>query len=199
MAQASDAEAYLAHLDSIFHVEPEFHILKSTMPGVSGVTVIYYSDLPEPGLITAFTYGLSLGSHPDWRASRPELMISMESRDKAWGLAVADIAEAHRFEWPFCYGTTVNFHQPISEGSGLSAFLIFAPLFLKKEQYLYITLPSSTVSIAGIYPLHVDEIALHRKIGLERFWHLPKWDPLDPHRPDLSADPANWEGAAPDA
>jgi hypothetical protein len=169
------------------------------MPGVPGVTAIFYRDRPEAGLITAFTYGLSLGSHSDWRASKPELMISMESRDKAWGLAIAEIAEAHRFEWPFCYGTTVNFHQAISEGSALSAFLIFAPLFLKREQFLYIKLPGATVSISGMYPLHAGEIALHRKIGLERFWGLSDWDPLDPHRRDLSLNPANWEGASPDA
>ncbi len=61
-------ERYLAHLDRLTEaVEPQFLPIESTKLGLKGVTAITYPDLPEPGLLEAFTYGLSLADHEDWR------------------------------------------------------------------------------------------------------------------------------------
>ena len=53
--------------------------------GLPGVTTIVYENTPEKGVITSFTYGLSLGHHPDCRNGRPELALTVRSDDFAWG------------------------------------------------------------------------------------------------------------------
>jgi hypothetical protein len=78
-------ERYLAHLDRLSGgVEPLFQPIESTKPGLKRIAVMIYKDLPEPGYITGFTYGLSLGDHPDWRLGRPELCISVRSDKIDW-------------------------------------------------------------------------------------------------------------------
>ena len=46
------------------------------------VSVFVYPGIPEPGMITGVTYGLSCFSHPEWTRSRPEMIISMETEDE---------------------------------------------------------------------------------------------------------------------
>ncbi|MEQ8477575.1 hypothetical protein [Fulvivirga sp.] len=84
-------EKYLSHLDNIFQTEPEF-FGGDKKNEQSGVTSIVYSELPESGMITGLTYGLSLVEHPDWKMGRPELLISVESTDKSWAQAAGFIA-----------------------------------------------------------------------------------------------------------
>jgi hypothetical protein len=84
----SRVENYLAHLDRLSDgIEPTFRRVESTKPGLQSVTVMIYKDLPEPGHLTALTYGLSLAEHPDWRSGSPELCTSVRSTDIAWALA----------------------------------------------------------------------------------------------------------------
>jgi hypothetical protein len=148
------------------------------------VAVFVYKDWPEAGLITGFTFGLSAARHPDWKFGKPELMISVESIDEAWPFAIAYMAEALRGKCPFCYGNTINFHAKISKESNLDAFLIFAPLFLKKDQ-MAVKLADFTCNITGMYPLFSSELPLYEKLGLECFWDLPDWDPMNVHRKPL--------------
>ena len=96
-AMASDGtriERFLAHLDALTEdIEPEFWPMESTKPGMKGLTAITYPNLPEPGFLTAVTYGLSLADHELWRHGKPELCISVRSADRKWAQAAAFIAE----------------------------------------------------------------------------------------------------------
>ena len=112
-------------------------------------------------------------------------MISARSSDESWSLAVGYAAERLRGTCSFCYGDTINFHALVSEVSALDAFLIFAPPFLAKED-MVVELPSFTCHIAGAYPIFSSELPLYQQIGLERFWNLPGWDPLDVQRRPLN-------------
>ena len=174
-------ERFLAHLDAVSGgVEPEF----SGFPCAKGppVSVLTYRDVPEAGMLVGITYGLSLGRHPDWVAGRPELCIGVRSEDPAWAYALGDIAAAHRDEWPFCYGSTVDFHEPVSAGSPMSAFLLFAPAVLEREDYAGIDLGDDLpVNLTGMYPIHEVERQWVREHGLEAFWALD-WEPDDVHR-----------------
>ncbi|MFJ6456202.1 hypothetical protein [Paenarthrobacter sp. NPDC091669] len=75
-------EQFLSHLDDLSGgIEPRFFPIEKGHPGLPGVTAIVYDNLPECGMITGFTYGISLANHPLWRFGRPELCISVKSND----------------------------------------------------------------------------------------------------------------------
>ena len=110
----SRAERYLAHLDRVSGgLEPRFTRVASTRPGLHGVTVISYEGVPEPGMLTALTYGVSLATHPEWRLGKPELALSVRSLDPAWGYVLGHVAETLRCECPFAYGDTINLGEPV--------------------------------------------------------------------------------------
>lgn len=173
----SIAERYLDHLDRIFQQEPLFYQEDSLVEGVPGVTSIVYTDIPEKGYTTAFTYGLSLIKHDDWKLGRPELCISVESSNVNWGKVAGFIANKLRGEFPFSYGQTINLGEPISPDSEMDAFFVFAPGTLEKEDYLNIDIGADyKISIAGLYPMYSDELELYKEMGLEQFWHHPGFD-----------------------
>jgi len=185
--QKTPAERYLEHWDSIFQKEPEFFKNDSLIDGVPGVTSIVYRDIPEEGYTTALTYGLSLVKHPDWKFGRPELCISVESSNIAWGQVVGFIANKLRGDCPFSYGDTVNFGEQISDDSDMSAFFVFAPSTLNKEDYLDISIGTEyKINIAGLYPMYSGERELFHKIGLEKFWHHPDFDNYSVRRKQLT-------------
>lgn len=118
----SPAENYLNYLDSIFQQEPEYHRNDSLMKEIPGVTSIIYQDIPEKGFTTGLTYGLSIVEHPQWKLSRPELCITVESNEKSWADVAGFIANNLRGKCPFCYGEIINFGEQISEDSEMDAF-----------------------------------------------------------------------------
>jgi hypothetical protein len=182
---SNNAQLFIQHLDRITgRSEDVIRKVESSRPDVPHVFVFIHKNWPEPGLITGFTFGFSALPHPDWKLGRPELMTVVESLDESWPIAIGYMAEQLRGRCPFCYGHTINFRAKVSKESDLDAFLVFAPLFLKKEQ-MSVKLGDYTCHIAGMYPLFSSEMALYNEIGLERFWHLSGWDPLNVHRRPL--------------
>jgi hypothetical protein len=188
------AERYLDHLDGLAgEKEPDFYQLDSTKDGLKGMTAVVYHDLPQPGHLIGLTYGLSLADHPDWRFGKPELCICVQSENIAWALALAHLAESLRGDCPFDYGSTIDFGEPISDESAMTAFVVFAPVVLERDEYLNIRVggktgtnghvnPDDYVNIAGCYPIHDVELAYLQEHGLEAFWALD-WDPYDVTRP----------------
>jgi hypothetical protein len=176
-------ERFLAHLDGLTGgTEPRFLPVASTTVGLPGLTVMGYLGLPEPGMFTAVTYGVSLVSHEEWRLGKPELTITVASDDEAWGLAVGVLAEQLRGSCPFCYGDTINFGERITPESQMTAFVVFAPASLAHEDYSGIDVGDSLpINIAGCYPIHDSERQYIRENGLKAFWNL-QWDPYDVRR-----------------
>lgn len=179
------ANRFLAHLDGLSGgVEPKFHPVDSTHPDLARLTAITYPDLPEQGLTTTITYGLSLADHPEWRLGKPELCICVASQDLAWGLACASIAETLRGQCPFAYGDTINFGERISNESQMTAFVIFAPAILDRQDFLGIDVGDEVpVNLAGCYPIHASERQFILDRGLEAFWRGVELDPSDVTRP----------------
>lgn len=173
----SPIERYMEHLDRIFQTEPEFISHKSTVPDLKGVTSIIYRDIPEKGMITALTYGLSLAVHPDWKLGRPELIISVDSDDISWGEVVGYVANKLRGDCPFSYTNTINFREKVSDSSEMDAFLVFAPSTLDRPDFLNIDIGLDyKINIAGLYPIYASEMQLIDQWGLEKFWHHPDFD-----------------------
>jgi hypothetical protein len=176
----SRVERYLAHLDRLApDQEPLFLPIESSNPALPRVAAITYQDLPEPGFITALTYGLSLADHPDWRYGKPELVISVISRDQRWATAAASLADGLRGSAAFRYGETIDFGEPVSADSSMSAFVIFAPAVLEREDCVGIDVGDSLpINLIGLYPIHDVERRWIDAHGLEAFWRLD-WNPYD--------------------
>lgn len=181
----SRAELFLDHLDGRIGSEPQFQLFGPDDGDLPRVTSIIYRDQPEAGLLTAFTYGLSLANHPDWKLGAPELVLCVESEDSAWGWAIADVAAQLRGKCPFSVGNTINFREQIAAYSAMSAFFVFFPTVLDREAAT-IRLPDRTVHIVGMYPIYEGEIGLIERIGPVAFWHSDNFDPYSVRRPDLS-------------
>jgi hypothetical protein len=180
------AERFLDHLDELSGgVEPRFFPVDSStdLPPVVAIT---YEDLPEPGMLTAITYGLSLADHPEWRLGKPELCITVNSRDDVWAHAVGHIAERGRGNVVFKYGDVINFGTQVSPESEMTSFVVFAPAVLDKEDCLGIDVGDDLpINISGIYPIHAREGELIVNEGLEAFWKRD-WDLYDVSRPSVA-------------
>lgn len=133
------------------------------------VLVAAYKDVPESGCLTAFSFGLSDAVHPEWVESRPELVISVNSDDYAWALAMGEIIKNGRGKSLFSYGSILNFGTPISEESSMSAFFVFVCNVLEEDD-LKIQLTDRVVNLSQIYPIYQAEIPLIKKIGVEKFF-----------------------------
>jgi hypothetical protein len=182
------AQKYLEYLDSIFQVEPRFYTNESECKNIPGVTSIVYENIPEPGYITGLTYGLSLCSHPEWKYGRPELCLSVQSEDISWGQVPGFIANRLREKCPFCYGETINFKEKIADDSEMSAFFVFAPSIIDKNDYLDIDIGLDyKINIAGLYPIYESELKVINDIGLDAFWHSPGFDLYDINRKKIEA------------
>jgi hypothetical protein len=48
-----------------------------------------------------------------------------------------------------------------------------------------VNLEGYTCAITGLYPMYSSEFKLYERIGLDQFWHLAAWDPLNPKRPRI--------------
>ena len=176
-------DKFLEHLDKIFQVEPKCYMNESEIDGIPSVSTIIYEDVPEKGMITGITYGLSLVNHQDWRFGRPELMITDESTKLEWGLSIGFLANRLRGDCPFNYSNTINFRERISKDSEMDAFLVFAPSILDKENFSDIEIGTDyKINLAGIYPIYSSEIKLVEEWGLEKFWHHPNFDMYDVNR-----------------
>ena len=176
-------EKYLAHLDKIFQTKPEYYGDESKKDGIPRVTSIIYKDIPEKGMVTGITYGLSLENHPDWKFGRPELIITVDSKDISWAQVAGYLANSLRGDCPFSYSNTINFREKISDESEMDAFLVFAPSILDKKDYLNIDIGLDyKINIAGLYPIYASEMEYIEKNGLEKFWKHPDFDMYNVNR-----------------
>jgi hypothetical protein len=183
----SNAATFLRHLESLFGEESEIRRLTSTHAGMLDVSVFVYPDTPESGLLTCVTFGLSAAQHPEWRLGTPELILTIDSADRAWADAVGWVAERFRGEHPFTYGSLLSSDAAWASDTSMSGLVVFAPAVLDREAAT-ITLPNAErpIHLVGVYPLYAGELPLIQEIGLERFWHLDGFEPLDPRRKNLS-------------
>lgn len=171
---------FLEHLDAIFQTEPEFFPIESQLADAPQLACMVYRDIPEADHVTGVTFGLSEVAHPSFRSARPELMISVQSTNIAWPLAVAQLANQLRGKCPFGYGDVIDYGEKISEESEMSAFLLFTPSILAPGAALGIDVGAEVpLNLIGMYPIYDGERAVLAELGLERFWKHPNFDRYD--------------------
>jgi hypothetical protein len=177
-------ELYANRLDEVVGLEGQYTLIteKDERPSVWTVS---YADIPEPGMLTAFTYGLSAAEHPDWKHGRPELVVSVNSDDRNWALAVGHVARIYRDESSFSYGTVLAVGDRPSDQSAMSAFFLFAPLVLDQSQARLI-LPDRVINFVQAYPIYEREVELVRQMGPTDFFRSPGVDWFDIRRAALA-------------
>lgn len=164
-------EEYLAVLNDLAGGPGQ--VYEMTDPGdVRPVLAIAYNGIPEPGHMTAFSFGLSNSTHSEWTHGKPELMISIKSLDHAWALCLGEIVRINRDSVLFEYGTILHFRERIVDECPLTSFLVFASTLLDGAQRT-LDLSDRRINIAQVYPIYESETRLLRDIGIERFfWEL---------------------------
>ena len=177
-------KTWLEALEDQFGEVNEFQEIQCD--GKPKIYLLYFYDLPEKGIMTAVTSGLSNANHPDWKYGKPELIISLETDDLDWGFGIGYFASAFFEEKTFSFGDVFQTDDPISKESGMNAFLTFAPSFLDQDQATF-SLPDRTIHLTGMYPIYEEEIELYDKIGLEKFWFSDGFEIYNPQRDKIKS------------
>lgn len=160
-------DEYLHHVESVCACNPELTTI--TDEGESPpIVVASCSDIPEPGCLTAFSYGLSSVAHPEWIAGRPELVVSVDSTDRAWAFAMGELIRNGRHKCLFSCGNILDFGQPISDESAMTHFLVFGCSVLDLPERR-VVLSDRTVNLVQLYPIHASEATLILNMGAEAF------------------------------
>ena len=135
-------------------------------------------------MMTGFTCGVSLVPPADQNSMRKELMISVDSKDPSWALAVADIGYQHRGAWKFEPGDVINHHGKVSDESEMSSFLIWHQGVILEDHEI-ICLPKWHTVIVGLFPIHDDERELIAQHGPDWLFELVD-DPSDVTRKSVA-------------
>jgi hypothetical protein len=176
----SRAVAFLTHLGGVSGGrEPRLLTVESTREGVEPVFVIVFDDVPETGMTTGITYGVSLVENSLWQGARPELCLTVHSVDEAWMWALGQIGEKLRGDCPFVLGSTVDIGAPITGDTEMTSLVVFAPAVLDRDDYEGIQVgEGDTITIVGVFPIHESERRFIVDHGLEEFMRLG-WDMVD--------------------
>lgn len=178
------AEIFLNRVERYFGAEPQFYKGIPAKDNLIPPAVMVFKNFPEYGFTTCVTYGLSFSDHPDWKMKRrPELVMTVNSRNIIWATTLADLVSEMRGQFPFSYGQTIMCPEKITEKSAMDGFLIFAPPFLTKDQYLDIDIGVDyKICLTGAYPVTRNEVELLNRDGLEKFWKKDGFDCFDVYR-----------------
>jgi len=179
-------ELFFDHLDRIFG-EPSVIHRSEPIDGLPPVAVFVYKNIPEPGMITGVTYGLSLYPHPAWKLARPEMVVSVDSLDTAWPCAAGVFAADYRGKSRFCFGDVFTTDGPLAPDTKMDAFLIFALSILPQELQT-VQMDHYKVHLSQFYPIYRSELPLYEKLGLERFFKHPQFDIYDVGRKPITAE-----------
>ena len=183
---AERADRFLDHLNAIAGGRnPRIIGIESTKPGLPNVAVAVYDHVPEPGMVTGITYGLSIVDHELWTTTRPELCLTVATRDDLWMHILGELAERLRGDCPFVFGSTIDTGGPITDETELAAFVVFPPAVLDRADYEHVEVGDGRgINIVGVYPIHPSERRFIDGHGVNEFWQL-NWDPFDVTRASI--------------
>jgi hypothetical protein len=176
-------EIFVAHLERVFGRE---EVIRKHAPQGGGlpVCVFTYRDFPEKGMMTGVTYGLSFDPHPDWKLSRPEMILSVESEETMWGWAAAYFCAEFRGKKPFRYGDVFTVDSPLARDTRMDGVFVFAQSILH-EEVASVQLNDYKVHFSQFYPIYRSEVKVFDRIGLERFWKHEGFEIYNPKRPPI--------------
>ena len=178
-------ELFLSHIENVFGRADL--IKKQDCPrGGLPVSVFIYRDIPEKGMVTGVTYGLSCYPHPDWKLARPEMIISIETADVMWAWTAAYFSAMFRGEKRFRYGDVFTVEGPLASDTKMDGVLIFAQSILEPDVQVF-DVNDYRIHFSQFYPIYRSELPAYEKLGLERFWKHEGFSMYDPKRPPICA------------
>lgn len=182
---SSRVHAYSAHIDSLVgDAEPEVFVAPSTRPDVPGVTSLRYVGLPNRGMATSITYGVSLVPHASRERESIELCMCVRSPDAIWSRVLGYLGEQLRGVCPFVHGNTIDFGERIAPDTEMTAFFVFASTVIERADAIGIDVSepclagTDLITIQGMYPIHEVERQFINERGLDAFWNQV-WDTYD--------------------
>jgi hypothetical protein len=175
---------WLLALERRFNMQAT-EIAHITLSGRPRMLIFYFADFPAAGMLTAVTAGLSNASHPGWVHGKPELSFTLKTTDRGWGKGAAYLAQEFFGKRSFAYQSSFALHMPMSGDSAMSACFVYRPQFMDKDQVKF-ELQDRTIYLAGLFPMHDEEIALYEAKGIEAFWNTPGFHPYDPTRASIA-------------
>ncbi|KRF13681.1 suppressor of fused domain protein [Paenibacillus sp. Soil787] len=180
-----NVELFLNHIEEVFGDNYQIKRIESK-DGGTPVHLFIYRDLPETGLMTFITYGLSEVDHSEWINGKPELILTLETSDLSWGYAIAGLVAERRGIKRFSYGDLFTSDEPISDDSEMVGFFVFSPSGLDKESQKIVT-EGKPIFLAGMYPIYREEVQLYNLIGLKEFWFTEGFELYNPRRKNLAS------------
>ena len=161
------AESYLAAIERLTgRSENGNAIIESSRPGLPPVTVLFFNDWPVAGVLSAFTLGVSLGSHVEEIGGHPELVVSLETTDRRWALALGVLAEQARDQAMLSIGSTLDMPAPITDGSPMTGFMLTRPHHLDGADICF-RVDDRDVVILEAHPVLPSELVLARQSRAE--------------------------------
>lgn len=157
-------DRYADELNGRLGAEPVVEFVTPRVAEDGIVAGLVYRDVPEPGYVSGFAYGLS---------PERELTITVRSADLRWGMVPAGMVAALRGIRPFNPGEVLGYVRPYVDRSLMNSAVLAAP-----------ALPGP-VGLVGVYPLYASERDEIRRRGFDSFWALD-WDRFDPSRPPVA-------------
>jgi hypothetical protein len=129
------------------------------------VTCARYVDVPQAGSTVAATLGLCLTDAD----VGPELLLLVESTDRAWPLALGTVAQRLMADVEgVLEGSTIDFGAEIVDGSGMSAFVLMHPLILDEGESNVVHTPTGHVVLLQAVPLFKSEMESIRSTAGDR-------------------------------
>jgi hypothetical protein len=191
MIRPSDADrfaCFVERVSSIMGAEPDIHEVVPREPGDGEVFALVFVDVPEPGLVTGVTYGLSLWQRLNAQPVR-ELCITMRWADPAWPKVPARTVAVLRGMCPFDPGMVIGYKEPYVPPSRMSSLVLASTLPVPAlANGIDVAPPDADtvdlVEIVAAYPLYPSEREAVQAVGLEVVFDSG-WDPYDPARAAL--------------
>lgn len=179
------AEELFQHLERLTGCSETERIRIGTVPSeLPAVYALFFPGFPGPGLLTSLTLGVGLGSHVDELASHVEIVTTLHTEDRAWGLAAAQLAEEAREQAVLAPGSTLSCDDPISEASEMSGFVLTYPHLWPRSATRF-RCDDRTVTLLEAHPLYPGELAAIRHCSRDRATAILEGPTYDPCRAEL--------------
>jgi hypothetical protein len=108
-------------------------------------------------------------------------VVSVLSHQLEWALLLGEIVRRDRGRLAFSYGDIIEFDEPLTSETEMTAFLAFMPVDIE-PQWTHIELQDRTLNLVQLYPIHHLEIDLIRKQGPRDFLMRDDLDHLNIRR-----------------
>jgi hypothetical protein len=181
----SDPQIFLDHLRGIFGEEDAIHGAPAE-DGGPPVSVFVYRNIPDEGMITGVTYGLSLIPYPAWKFSRPEMIVAVQSLELDWPIAASTFVASFRGKKTLQYGDVFTTDVPLAPDTKMDGFLVFAQSILSEES-VSLQMNNYKLHFSQFYPIYRSELSAYDQLGLEAFWKHKDFDMYDVTRKPVRA------------